>query len=141
MGYNEPMGITFTPIGIMHCALTESETAPKYYTESQVKGTIEIHPPYSRGLTNLEEYTHIVVLFHFHRSKGYDLMQKRRGAGELRGVFSLNSPNRPNGIGLSILRLLAIEGNLLHVDNVDMLDGTPILDIKPYKPQDYPRVQ
>ena len=62
------------------------------------------------------------------------------GVGELRGVFSLNSPNRPNGIGLSILRLLGIQGNLLHVDNVDMLDGTPILDIKPYKPQDYPRV-
>jgi len=134
------MDITFTPIGVMHCGLTESETAPKYYTESQVKGTIEINPPYAAGLTNLEEYTHIVVLFHFHRSKGYDLMQKRRGVGELRGGFSLNSPNRPNGIGLSILRLLGIQGNLLHVDNVDMLDGTPILDIKPYKPQDYPRV-
>jgi len=138
MRYNTLMGITFTPIGVMHCALTDSETAPKFYTESDVQGTIEIHAPYAQGLTNLEEYTHIVVLFHFHRSRGYDLMQKRRGVGELRGVFSLNSPNRPNGIGLSILRLLKVEGNLLHVENVDMLDGTPILDIKPYKAQDYP---
>jgi tRNA (Thr-GGU) A37 N-methylase len=65
--------------------------------------------------------------------------EKRRRVGELRGVFSLCSPNRPNGIGLSILRLVKVEGNLLHVHNVDLLDDTPILDIKPYKPQDYPR--
>jgi tRNA (adenine37-N6)-methyltransferase len=65
-------------------------------------------------------------------------MQKRRGVGELTGVFSLCSPNRPNGIGLSILKLIKVDGNMLHVKNVDILDGTPILDIKPYKPQDYP---
>lgn len=139
MKYNSSMDITFTPIGVMRCRLTDPETTPKFYTESRVRGTIEIHPPYTAGISNLEEYTHIVVLFHFHRSRGYDLMQKRRGVGEPRGVFSLNSPDRPNGIGLSVLRLLKVEGNLLYVDNVDMLDGTPILDIKPYKPQDYPR--
>lgn len=139
MMYNSSMEITFTPIGVMHCELTEPEAAPKFYTESHVRGTIEIYSPYSEGLTNLEEYGHIVVLFHFHRSRGYDLKQKRRGVGELRGVFSLCSPNRPNGIGLSVLKLLEVEGNLLHVGHVDMLDGTPILDIKPYKPMDYPR--
>lgn len=139
MGYKVSMDITFTPIGVMHCGLTDPETAPKFYTESDVQGIIEVHAPFALGLTNLEEYSHIVVLFHFHRSEGCDLMQKRRGVGELRGVFSLCSPNRPNGIGLSVLRLLRVEGNLLHVENVDMLDGTPILDIKPYKPQDYPR--
>jgi tRNA (Thr-GGU) A37 N-methylase len=79
-----------------------------------------------------------MVIFHFHRAQGYSLMQKRRGVGELRGVFSLCSPNRPNAIGMSILRLIKREGTMLHVENVDMLDGTPILDIKPYKPQDYP---
>jgi tRNA (Thr-GGU) A37 N-methylase len=66
-------------------------------------------------------------------------MQKRRGVGDLRGVFSLCSPNRPNGIGMSILKLINVQGNILSVENVDLLDGTPILDIKPYKPQDYPR--
>lgn len=139
MGYNMTMDITFTPIGVVHCELTDPETAPKYYTESRIKGTIEVFPAYARGIANLEEYTRIVVLFHFHRSTGYDLMQKRRGAGELRGVFSLCSPDRPNGIGMSVLRLLKVEGAVLHVDNVDMLDGTPVLDIKPYKPHDYPR--
>lgn len=139
MGYNMPMEITFTPIGVMHCGLTDPETAPKYYTESDVAGIIEVYEPYAEGLANLEKFDHIVVLFHFHRSKGYDLRQKRRGVGELRGVFSLCSPNRPNGIGLSVLRLVKVDGNRLHVQNVDLLDDTPILDIKPYKPQDYPR--
>jgi len=87
----------------------------------------------------LEEYDHIIAIFHFNRSEGFSLMQKRRGVGELRGVFSLCSPNRPNGIGMSILKLMGIEGRMLHVDNVDLLDGTPILDIKPYKQQDYPQ--
>jgi tRNA-Thr(GGU) m(6)t(6)A37 methyltransferase TsaA len=95
--------------------------------------------PYVEGLAGLEEYDRIVVLFHFHRSEGFTLKQKRRGEGELKGVFSLCSPNRPNAIGMSILRLIRVEGNTLFVDNVDLLDGTPILDIKPYKSQDYPK--
>lgn len=120
----------------MHCPLDDPKDAPRFYTESEVDGVIEIYPEFAEGIANLEEYERIVVLFHFHRSKGYDLLQKRQGVGELRGVFSLCSPNRPNPIGMSILRLVGVEGNLLRVTNVDMLDGTPILDIKPYKPED-----
>jgi tRNA-Thr(GGU) m(6)t(6)A37 methyltransferase TsaA len=138
MSYKIPMEITYTAIGLMHCELFDSDLAPKFYTESNIKGTIEIFEAYGEGLAGLNEYDHIMVFFHFHRSSGYSLMQKRRGVGELRGVFSLCSPNRPNGIGMSILKLIKIEGNLLHVENVDLLDGTPIVDIKPYKPQDYP---
>jgi tRNA (adenine37-N6)-methyltransferase len=138
MRYKIPMEICYRPIGLMRCELFDSDTAPKFYTESAIKGTIEIFHEYVEGLAGLNEYDHIVVFFHFHRSKGYSLMQKRRGVGELRGVFSLCSPNRPNGIGMSILKLKKIEGNILHVENVDLLDGTPILDIKPYKSQDYP---
>ncbi len=133
------MEISFKPIGLMHCTLTDPETAPKFYIDSDIHGTIEVFEQYREGLAGLEEYDYIVVIFHFHRSGGYSLMQKRRGEGELRGVFSLCSPNRPNGIGISVLRLIKIEGSRLHVDNVDLLDGTPILDIKPYKPQDYPQ--
>lgn len=139
MSYKIPMEITYTAIGLMHCELFDSDTAPKFYTESTIKGTIEIFEAYGEGLAGLNEYDHIMVFFHFHRSGGYSLMQKRRGLGELRGVFSLCSPNRPNGIGMSILKLIKVQGNILHVENVDLLDGTPILDIKPYKPQDYPR--
>ena len=132
------MEICYKPIGIMHCSLSDAETAPKFYTESNIGGVIEIFEQFSGGLAGLEAYGYIVVIFHFHRAEGYSLMQKRRGVGELTGVFSLCSPNRPNGIGLSILKLIKVDGNMLHVNNVDILDGTPILDIKPYKPQDYP---
>ena len=132
------MEILYTAIGLMHCELFDSDTAPKFYTESNIQGTIEIFEAYREGLAGLNEYGHIMVFFHFHRSGGYSLMQKRRGVGELRGVFSLCSPNRPNGIGMSILKLIKVQGNMLYVENVDLLDGTPILDIKPYKPQDYP---
>ena len=138
MSYKIPMDITYIPIGIMHCELSDPDKAPKFYTESTIKGNIEIFDAFGEGLAGLNDYDHIMVFFHFHRSSGYSLMQKRRGVGELRGVFSLCSPNRPNGIGMSILKLIKIEGNILHVENVDLLDGTPILDIKPYKQQDYP---
>lgn len=132
------MKICYEPIGVMHCSLIDADMAPKFYTESDVKGIIEIFEPFVEGLFGIDEYEYIMVIFHFHRAEGYSLMQKRRGEGELRGVFSLCSPNRPNAIGMSILRLIKREGTMLHVENVDMLDGTPILDIKPYKPQDYP---
>jgi tRNA-Thr(GGU) m(6)t(6)A37 methyltransferase TsaA len=138
MRYKGCVEIIYQPIGIMHCELTDPVAAPKFYTDSDIKGTIEVLAQYEEGLAGLEEFDHIIVFFHFHLSDGYSLMQKRRGEGELRGVFSLCSPNRPNGIGMSVLRLIKVERNRLHVDNVDLLDGTPILDIKPYKPQDYP---
>ncbi len=139
MRYKIFMDICYRPIGFMHCELVNSDMAPKFYTASEIRGTIEMLEPYVEGLAGLEEYDHIVVLFHFHRSEGFTLMQKRRGEGELKGVFSLCSPNRPNALGMSILRLIRVEGNTLFVDNVDLLDGTPILDIKPFKSHDYPK--
>jgi tRNA-Thr(GGU) m(6)t(6)A37 methyltransferase TsaA len=132
------MDICYDPIGVMHCELTDPDTAPKFYTESDISGVIEIFDQFAAGLAGIEDYRHIMVVFHFHRSEGYSLKQRRRGVGEPRGVFSLCSPMRPNAIGISILRLLQVEGTRLFVENVDLLDGTPILDIKPYKPQDYP---
>ena len=139
MRYKGEVDICYKPIGVMHCNLVDPDTAPRFYTESDIEGTIEIFEEFAQGLAGLEEYDHIIAIFHFNRSEGFSLMQKRRGVGELRGVFSLCSPNRPNGIGMSILKLMGIEGRMLHVDNVDLLDGTPILDIKPYKQQDYPQ--
>jgi tRNA-Thr(GGU) m(6)t(6)A37 methyltransferase TsaA len=128
------MKICYEPIGVMHCELDSAENTPCFYNDSDVQGTIEIFSPFLQGIEGLEEYEHIVVLFHFHLSKGYSLKQKRRGTGRLKGVFSLCSPMRPNPIGMSILKLIRVAPPLLFVDNVDMVDGTPILDIKPYKP-------
>ncbi|HQP31623.1 MAG TPA: tRNA (N6-threonylcarbamoyladenosine(37)-N6)-methyltransferase TrmO [Deltaproteobacteria bacterium] len=132
------MNITLTPIGILHCPIQEPKDAPNFYSVSDISGTIEIYEPFIQGLDGLEEYEYIVALFHFHRSQGYELLQKRKGTGPLKGVFSLCSPNRPNPIGMSILKLTGIEQGLLTVEHVDMVDGTPIIDIKPYKPQENP---
>jgi len=125
--------ICFEPIGVMHCELRKPEDAPRFYAISDVKGTIEIYEPFLEGLDALSEYENIVVLFHFHLSKGYELKQKGP-SGRIKGVFSLCSPMRPNAIGMSILKLDRIELPYLFVDHVDLVDGTPILDIKPYKP-------
>jgi tRNA-Thr(GGU) m(6)t(6)A37 methyltransferase TsaA len=132
------MDITLTPIGILHCSIQDPKDAPNFYSVSDEIGTIEIYEPFIQGLDGLEEYEHIVVLFHFHRSHGYELLQKRKGTGPLKGVFSLCSPNRPNPVGMSILKLLRMERGMLTVAHVDMVDGTPIIDIKPYKPQENP---
>jgi tRNA-Thr(GGU) m(6)t(6)A37 methyltransferase TsaA len=117
----------------MHCGIKKPADAPRFYAISDVKGTIEIFEPYLEGLDCLEEYGRIVVLFHFHLSEGFDLKQTGP-SGRVKGVFSLCSPMRPNPIGMSILRLERVELPFLHVANIDLVDGTPILDIKPYKP-------
>ncbi len=128
------MKITYQPIGVMHCTIKEAGQAPRFYNASTQPGTIEIYAPYREGLTGLERCTQVVVLFHFHRSEGYALLQRSRPEEELRGVFSLCSPMRPNAIGMSILRLVKVEPPLIYVENVDLIDETPILDIKPFKP-------
>ncbi len=130
------MKICYEPIGVMHCGIKKPADAPRFYSISDVKGTIEIFKPFLEGLDALEEYEHIVVLFHFHLSEGYTLRQKSP-TGRVKGVFSLCSPMRPNAIGMSILKLVAVDPPLLSVENVDLVDGTPILDIKPYKPIDH----
>lgn len=130
------MTICCEPIGVLHCEMKDPATAPRFYSISNVPGMIEIYPPYVEGMDTLEEFEHIVVLFHFHLSKeGYTLKQTSP-SGRYRGVFSLCSPVRPNGIGMSVLKVTKIEGPMIYVENVDMVDGTPILDIKPYKPLD-----
>jgi tRNA-Thr(GGU) m(6)t(6)A37 methyltransferase TsaA len=126
------MKISFEPIGIMHCDLKTLADVPFFYEDSSAKGIIEIYEPYVEGLIGLEEIENIVVLFHFHLSKGYELMQRKKGHGELKGVFRLCSPRRPNPIGMSVLKLTKVASPLLYVEHVDMVDGTPILDIKPY---------
>jgi len=135
------MKICYEPIGILHCEVQTRDRIPKFYTNSDIKGWIEIYDPFVEGLMGIEKYDKILVLFHFHLSGRYTLIQSRREHGEVRGVFSLRSPLRPNPIGLSILKLNKIKGNLLYVDNVDMLDSTPILDIKPYIKDDWSEVK
>jgi len=125
------MTITLEPIGTAH---TAAESIPRHWTVSDVEGTLVIDPKYTEGLADIAAGQRIVVLFHFHRSPPFApslLKQTPPHRDRPLGVFSICSPNRPNPIGLSVLEVLAREDNVLRVRCMDMLDGTPILDIKP----------
>jgi tRNA-Thr(GGU) m(6)t(6)A37 methyltransferase TsaA len=100
-----------------------------------VEGIIEVFPEFQEGLSDLEGFSHLILLYHFHRVRGYSLRVIPFLDKEPRGIFATRAPKRPNPIGLSVVRLRGMEGNRLWVLDVDILDGTPLLDIKPYVPE------
>jgi tRNA-Thr(GGU) m(6)t(6)A37 methyltransferase TsaA len=102
---------------------------------SRVLGTVEVYPEYAEGLKDLGGFSHIILLYHFHEATESRLIVTPFMDSQPRGVFSTRAPNRPNPIGLSVVKLLRIEGPRLYIENVDILDGTPLLDIKPYVPE------
>jgi tRNA-Thr(GGU) m(6)t(6)A37 methyltransferase TsaA len=127
--------IKYTPIGIIHSPYKSVEDVPYQSTEAKgIQGTVVIEPRYQEGLRDLEGFSHVHLIFCLHLSSGYSLMVKPFLDNTLHGVFATRAPRRPNAIGLSIVRLLSIEGNTLHIEDPDMVDGTPLLDIKPYIP-------
>ena len=128
--------ITFQAIGIIRSPFRNPDDMPIQTSGAPgVQGTIELDPAYQVGLKDLAGFSHIVLIYHFHRSKGFALEVQPFLDDTLRGVFSTRAPRRPNSIGLSVVRLLAVEGSVLRIEDVDILDGTPLLDIKPYVPQ------
>jgi tRNA-Thr(GGU) m(6)t(6)A37 methyltransferase TsaA len=102
---------------------------------SGIKGSITLLEEFSDGLVDLDGFSHIILLYHFHQSKEFQLKVVPFMDTKKRGLFSTRAPKRPNPIGLSIVQLDRIENNLIHVKNIDILDGTPLLDIKPYIPE------
>jgi len=100
-----------------------------------IKGTVEVFEDFQAGLKDLEGFSHIILLYHFHRSDSFELQVIPFMDSELRGLFATRAPRRPNSIGLSVVQLDKIEDNILHIQNLDILDGTPLLDIKPYVPE------
>jgi len=128
--------IAYTPIGIVHSPHRRPRGTPiQPATAAGVPGTVEVFEEYREGLRDLEGFSHIVLLYHFHRSKGFSLRVVPFLDTRPRGVFATRAPKRPNPIGLSVVRLKRIENGVLHVRNVDILDNTPLLDIKPYVPE------
>ena len=127
--------IHYKPIGIIHSPFTGKEKMPiQPIGAIGIKGTVEMHLDYIEGLKDIEEFSHIILLYHFHLSKGFSLKVKPFLDNKLHGIFSTRAPRRPNQIGLSIVKLIRVENNILHIENVDIIDGTPLLDIKPYVP-------
>jgi tRNA (adenine37-N6)-methyltransferase len=126
------MSIELRPIGFVR---TDARELPRHWSVSDVEGTLVIDEEYSEGLRDIEAGQHIVVIFHFHRSPGFspELLRQTSGhTGREMGVFSTCSPIRPNPIGMSVVEVLGIKGSSIDVRRLDMIDGTPILDIKPY---------
>ena len=130
-----PKEIKYSPIGIIHSPHENIKGMPIQPTGAKgIQGTIKIKKKYAGGLKDLDGFQYIILIYHFHLSKGYSLEVKPFLDDSLRGVFSTRAPKRPNPIGMSIVRLLKVEGSTLRVEDVDILDGTPLLDIKPYVP-------
>jgi tRNA-Thr(GGU) m(6)t(6)A37 methyltransferase TsaA len=128
--------IIFNPIGIIHTPHTDVKNMPiQPIAAKGIKGHIELFPEYSDGLTDLEGFSHITLLYHFHKIKGYQLMVKPFLDDKEHGIFSCKAPKRPNAIGTSTVKLIGIEKNIVHIEMVDMLDGTPLIDIKPFFPK------
>lgn len=125
------MKIEFEPIGFIKTAV---EKVPRHWTVSEAKGSIIINEEYAEGLKNIKTGQRIVVIFYFNESPQFTpkfLVQAPPHRNERLGVFSICSPIRPNPIGMSIVEVLGIEGRVIHIKGLDMLDGTPVLDIKP----------
>jgi len=128
--------IKYRPIGVVHSPFKEPKGTPIQPAGGKgIDGTVEVFPEYAEGLRDVEGFSHIILIYHFHLSKSLSLKVKPYMENKLRGVFATRAPNRPNPIGISVVRLTKIEGNILHVRDLDVVDGTPLLDIKPYVPE------
>lgn len=128
---------TFHAIGVARTPWTEKRQAPRQPAAARgVKATIELFPGkgYEDALANVEEWSHLWVLFAFDKSRGWSPKVLPPRSRVKKGLFATRAPHRPNPIGMSLVRLRRVEGLVLHVEDVDLLDGTPILDIKPYVP-------
>ncbi len=124
---------TAQPIGFVRSPYSETSKIPKGLgAKHEAEGDLDILPEFEPGLTDIDGFSHLIVVWVFDRSEGYELCGKPPCDDRAHGVFATRSPRRPNPIALTIVELLGREGTRLRVRGVDMLDGTPILDIKPY---------
>ncbi|MHB9946611.1 tRNA (N6-threonylcarbamoyladenosine(37)-N6)-methyltransferase TrmO [Clostridium botulinum] len=125
--------IKLNPIGYIKSPFKNLEDIPpqNIYAKDK-KALIEIKEELVEGLKDLDKNSHIIILFYFNKSKDFNLITKTPWSDEKKGVFSTRSPRRPNPIGLSIVKLIGIDHNKIIIKGIDMLDGTPVLDIKPY---------
>jgi tRNA-Thr(GGU) m(6)t(6)A37 methyltransferase TsaA len=127
--------ITFTPIGVVHSPFTELVGMPiQPAGATGIPGWIDIDPAYGAGLQDVNGFSHLILIYHLHRIAKGSLVVTPFLDDQPRGVFATRSPMRPNAIGLSIVRLLQVDGLRLDVEDIDVVDGTPLLDIKPYVP-------
>ncbi len=123
-----------TSIGVIHSPYKHLNECPRQTSRSELIAEIEIFKPYVEGLKDIEGFSHIIILYWLHKSHSYSLLVRTPWDTEPHGLFATRSPHRPNPIGLSVVRLLSRRGNVLRVRGIDAIDGTPLLDIKPFVP-------
>jgi tRNA-Thr(GGU) m(6)t(6)A37 methyltransferase TsaA len=129
------MIVQFTPIGVIHSPFADLAQMPiQPRSRVSASGTIEVFPEFTEGLIDLDGFSHIILLYHLHKAGKARLLVTPFLDSQPHGVFATRAPVRPNPIGLSVVQLNRIAGSLLYVDGLDILDGTPLLDIKPYIP-------
>jgi len=130
------MSLTLNPIGIIHSPYTTKESCPiQGFYSPEGNGTIEVFSEYAEGLKDIDTFSHIILLYEFDRAGEIKLIRPPFLDDEPHGVFASRHPCRPNGLGISVVRLLRCKGNILEVSGIDILDGTPLIDIKPYIPR------
>lgn len=129
------MDITYKPIGVIHTPFTSLEGMPIQPTsDASGPGTVEVFAEFADALRDLEGFSHIYLLYHFHKVRQTQLMVTPFLDSQPHGIFATRAPSRPNPLGLSLVNLVRIENNLVYVEGADVLNGTPLLDIKPYVP-------
>jgi len=130
------MKIKFEPIGIVHSPFKEPHGMPIQPAGARgIRGSVEVFEEFRPGLKDLDGFSHVVLIYFLHLSRGFSLKVVPFMDTELRGVFATRAPKRPNPIGLSVVRLTGIDEGILRIEDVDIVDGTPLLDIKPYVPE------
>ena len=128
--------IKYRPIGVIHSPFKGPKGTPIQPSGAKgINGTVEVFREYAKGLKDVEGFSHIILIYHFHLSRGSSLKVKPYMDDKLHGVFAMRGPGRPNPVGISTVRLVRIEENILYIQDVDIIDGTPLLDIKPYVPE------
>jgi tRNA-Thr(GGU) m(6)t(6)A37 methyltransferase TsaA len=130
------MKIEFTPIGIVRSPFETLDNMPIQPSGAKgIEGTADIFEEFRAGLADLDGFSHVILLYHFHRSSSFSLSVVPFMDSAARGLFATRAPRRPNQIGLSVVELIEIRAGILHIRNIDIVDGTPLLDIKPYVPE------
>ena len=128
--------IKYKPIGVIHSPFKEATGTPIQPTDGKgIRGTVEIFPEFAKGLKDVDGFSHLILIYHFHLSGETSLEIKPYMDNQAHGIFAMRGPSRPNPIGISVVRLVKVEKRILHIQDVDIVDGTPLLDIKPYVPE------
>ncbi|MGB5925835.1 MAG: tRNA (N6-threonylcarbamoyladenosine(37)-N6)-methyltransferase TrmO [Dehalococcoidia bacterium] len=130
----EQHSLELKPIGIIHSPYKARDEAPYQGYKSEEISQIDVFEEFEQGLQDIDGFSHIIIIYWFHKSQGYRLLVKTPWDDILHGLFTTRSPHRPCPLGLTIVELVARENNILKVKGLDAIDGTPLLDIKPYVP-------